>query len=611
MAISLWELSDPLGDAFTQYTDGAPATRLFPGAFVTTTGGSIGRIDRVTISLGAAAQSGETLVLSSPSSFPLIESHFDAATGVLTLTGANVADLTWQNALRNVTYANTNDAPGFNRTIAVVATNTDGPNSATATDYLSIFSGHATLAAIGEDTASPAGATVSSLFLDNFYSSWTSFAGIAIGSYTVDAAKGNWQYSTNGGTSWVTLGSATTAAAIRINAADKLRFVPAANYNGSATALSANLLDNLFVTFTSGTTVSVANTGGSTGIQANPVALSETITAVNDAPVNSVPGTQTDSWTNANVDGAGNLVFGAVNGNALSVSDVDSSGLSVNLVATNGTLAFSTTSLSSSGVTQTDVDGADGSVTISGTASQIAAALEGFTYHTTSTDTASGNIDATVTMTTSDGSGGLDADVININVVCFMPGTRIVVPGGETNVEKLKAGDVVVTTTGESKPVRWVGRQTVSRIFADPLRVLPIRVRAGALGEDLPIRDLLVSSDHALLVDGLLVQAGALVNGTSIVRGSDVPQVYTYYHVELDDHSLILAEGVAAETFVDNLDRLGFDNWAEHEALYPDGKFIEEMAYPRAKAYRQVSKSIRSRLAQRGAELFGENLRQA
>ena len=135
--------------------------------------------------------------------------------------------------------------------------------------------------------------------------------------------------------------------------------------------------------------------------------------------------------------------------------------------------------------------------------------------------------------------------------------------------------------------MRWIGRQTVTPFFAGELS-LPVRIRTGALGENAPSRDLLVSHDHALLVDGVLVQAGALINGTSIVRESDVPGTFVYYHVEVDDHSLILAENVPAETFVDNVDRARFDNWHEYEALYPAGKNIAEMPYPRAKAHRQV-----------------------
>ena len=187
-----------------------------------------------------------------------------------------------------------------------------------------------------------------------------------------------------------------------------------------------------------------------------------------------------------------------------------------------------------------------------------------------------------------------------------MAGTRIATPTGFGEVESLKIGDLVTTSDGAAAPVRWIGRQTVSTTFADPLRVSPIRIRAGALGESVPSRDLLVSPDHALLIDGVLVQAGALVNDVSILREQDLPETFVYYHVELDDHSLILAEGVPAETFIDNVERLAFDNWEEHEALYPNGKSIAEMAYPRAKSFRQTPPAIRARLMDRAVALYGQ-----
>jgi Ca2+-binding RTX toxin-like protein len=192
--------------------------------------------------------------------------------------------------------------------------------------------------------------------------------------------------------------------------------------------------------------------------------------------------------------------------------------------------------------------------------------------------------------------------------ICFMAGTRVLTPDGEVAVETLKRGDLVLTAEGYAAPVTWLGRQTVSTVFADPLRVLPIRIKAGALGENMPSRDLLLSPDHAILVDGVLVQAGALVNGTSIVRETDVPKTFVYYHVEVDDHSLVLAENIPAETFIDNVDRLAFDNWDEHEALYPHGKPIAEMHYPRAKAFRQVPRAMREKLMDRGQSLYGGRL---
>ena len=187
-------------------------------------------------------------------------------------------------------------------------------------------------------------------------------------------------------------------------------------------------------------------------------------------------------------------------------------------------------------------------------------------------------------------------DVDYTSVACFCAGTMIATPQGEVAVEALVRGDLVIATDGRVVPVSWLGVQTVSRRFADPLRTQPIRVKAGALGDDTPCRDLLLSPDHALFIDGLLIHAGALVNGTSIIRETEMPEVFVYYHVETDDHSLILAENAPAETFVDNVDRMNFDNWAEHEALFSGGKAIDELPYPRAKARRQVPMSIRAAL---------------
>lgn len=192
-------------------------------------------------------------------------------------------------------------------------------------------------------------------------------------------------------------------------------------------------------------------------------------------------------------------------------------------------------------------------------------------------------------------------DVVSVNVtdpfvVCFLAGTMISTPSGDVAIEALTAGDLVLTTEGAAKPVRWLARQTVSTVFANPQRVLPIRIAAGALGAGLPCRDLFVSPDHALLLDGLLVQAGALVNGTTIVRHADMPQTFIYYHVELDDHSLIVAEGVPAESFVDNVTRRSFDNWQEA----PETP-IAELDLPRVKSARQLPVRIRELLAEPAA----------
>jgi hypothetical protein len=188
--------------------------------------------------------------------------------------------------------------------------------------------------------------------------------------------------------------------------------------------------------------------------------------------------------------------------------------------------------------------------------------------------------------------------------VCFLAGTAILCPGGERPIEDLAVGDLVLTADGDVRPVRFIGRQTFATVFADPRRTRPVRIAAGALGQGLPRRDLCVSPDHALFIGGVLVQAGALVNGTTIAPMAGLPERFTYFHVELADHALILAEGVPAETFVDNVTRRRFDNYREYEALYGDhAPAIAEMALPRVKSARQLPGAVRMRLSRRGLQL--------
>ncbi len=214
----------------------------------------------------------------------------------------------------------------------------------------------------------------------------------------------------------------------------------------------------------------------------------------------------------------------------------------------------------------------------------------------------------TITLIKSTGAGNSAANwnsgtATPANVACFLSGTGIATPDGDVAVESLEIGDLVTLSDGRTAPVAWVGIHTVSTRFADPLRALPIRIQQNALGEGLPARDLLLSADHALFLDGILVQAGALINDSTITREHNVPEVFSYYHVEVADHSLILAENVPAETFVDNVSRMAFDNWEEHRALFGDDLQVAEMDYPRAKSERQLPASLRERLALRVAAL--------
>jgi len=181
---------------------------------------------------------------------------------------------------------------------------------------------------------------------------------------------------------------------------------------------------------------------------------------------------------------------------------------------------------------------------------------------------------------------------------CFAAGTLIATPEGDREVETLGIGDEILTADGRTVAVKWLGRQTL-RKFLNAARIQPVRIRAGALGDGLPRRDLTVTGEHGMMIDGLVINASALVNGTTIdwVPLDEIADEVTYYHVETEAHDAILAEGAAAETFIDYLDRRAFDNYREYLDLYGAERIIREMPVPRISAARLVPEAIRRRLS--------------
>ena len=156
------------------------------------------------------------------------------------------------------------------------------------------------------------------------------------------------------------------------------------------------------------------------------------------------------------------------------------------------------------------------------------------------------------------------------------------------------------------EPIKWIGRQTAQpNQVKNPLRGYPILIKAGALGQNLPVRDLYVSPDHALLVEGLLINAGALVNGISILKTQPTDS-FTYYHVELDKHALLVAEGTLAESYLPQKEeRLMYDNGAEYEQLYPEGNriILWPLDYPRVSSTVTVPRYIKKHLLNIASEL--------
>jgi len=209
----------------------------------------------------------------------------------------------------------------------------------------------------------------------------------------------------------------------------------------------------------------------------------------------------------------------------------------------------------------------------------------------------------------SDGHGGTLV-TLEDGVPCYCPGTLIATPDGERRVEDLVIGDLVSTLSNGARAIRWIGRRFYSgRFAAGNPDVLPVLFRAGALSDGVPHSDLRVSPLHAMLIDGVLIPAVALVNGMSILQeatGEDV----AYLHVELDRHDILRANGAAAESFVDDDSRGMFHNAAEHARLYPETRrLLPRYCAPRVESGEAVE-AARQRLRARGFTL-GRDVRRA
>ncbi|OJW24291.1 MAG: hypothetical protein BGO51_07835 [Rhodospirillales bacterium 69-11] len=168
----------------------------------------------------------------------------------------------------------------------------------------------------------------------------------------------------------------------------------------------------------------------------------------------------------------------------------------------------------------------------------------------------------------SDGSGGTQLWVAD--TVCFAAGTRIATTRGPVAVEALTTADSVITADGTAEPITWIGVRALDlTAHPRPEFAAPVLIRANAFAQNQPSRDLRVSPDHCLFVDGKLIPAKLLINDMSIVQERETAAV-TYYHVELDRHAILLAEDLPAESYLDTGNRAFFSNAGLALVLHPE-----------------------------------------
>ncbi len=172
-----------------------------------------------------------------------------------------------------------------------------------------------------------------------------------------------------------------------------------------------------------------------------------------------------------------------------------------------------------------------------------------------------------------------------IQIVCFAAGTHIRTPSGERVVESLAPGDIVFALAdgqASPQPVKWVGRRRIDlRAHPRPETVAPVHIQHDALAAKVPHTDLLLSPDHAIFVDGKLICARQLINGATIWQETDLPSI-EYFHIELDSHAILLAEGLPVESYLNTGNRGFFANSDEPLVLHPNP--TDESDYPTREA---------------------------
>lgn len=167
-------------------------------------------------------------------------------------------------------------------------------------------------------------------------------------------------------------------------------------------------------------------------------------------------------------------------------------------------------------------------------------------------------------------------EAFDLAALCLVQGSKIRTVRGSVAVEALRVGDVAVTASGMHRRIVWLGSRVLEATNSTlPFEAWPVRVRAGAFGTSLPERDLYLSPGHPVLIGrdddnegGVLVPVMCLINGTSIDRAP--AGSVTYWHVELDEHDILVAEGLPVESYIDLGSRAWFEAASTNPLTNPD-----------------------------------------
>lgn len=190
---------------------------------------------------------------------------------------------------------------------------------------------------------------------------------------------------------------------------------------------------------------------------------------------------------------------------------------------------------------------------------------------------------------------------------CLCRGTLIATPAGLRPVEELAIGDEISTPSGP-RAIRFIGQSTRQLPELRATGRMPIRIETGAFGDLGPSETTYCTPSHAFVLQGCLVEAQALINGSSVRQLADWDEFsLTYYSIELEEHAMVWANGLLTETYFANVrtegySRTAWTNYSDFVALYGEDVPMKELGLPRIPFARQLPAEIRNLVAASEAE---------
>lgn len=207
-------------------------------------------------------------------------------------------------------------------------------------------------------------------------------------------------------------------------------------------------------------------------------------------------------------------------------------------------------------------DSGTGLLTLSGSASiaEYELALQSITY-SFSGDPTNGGTDTSrsISWVVNDGASDSTTVTSSVSTLCFCVGTHIATPSGEVPVEQLVVGDLVLTLDGREVPIRWIGTGQSLLVAGQRSESTPVIVRAHALDHGIPHCDLRITKGHSVYLEGVLIPVENLINHHTILWDDEARSVVVF-HLELDSHEVLLANGAPAESYRDDGNRTQFQN---------------------------------------------------